>query len=135
MKQGVRLQSRFTSEYLPCMVNSPSIIKWLFGEWRTVNIHQEWTVKMVNLKRILCIGSTLFQTRWWRPVNCLDDMYGWLLKCFLIFSITYIAFFLSKYTTTHEQVTRSAPSREPNDHRDLTLTPDKIKIQCRGTSS
>ena len=44
-------------------------------------------------------------------------------------------FFFSKYAATHEQVTRSAPSREPNDHRDLTLTPDKIKIQCRGTPS
>ena len=30
---------------------------------------------------------------------------------------------LLKYTATHEQVTRSAPSREPNDHRDLTLRP------------
>ena len=37
-----------------------------------------------------------------------------------------IAFFL-KYTATHEQVTRSAPTCEPNDHRDLTLTPDKNK--------
>ena len=45
------------------------------------------------------------------------------------------SFFFSKYTATHEQVTRSAPSREPNDHRDLTLTPEKIQIQCRGTPS
>ena len=33
--------------------------------------------------------------------------------------------FFLKYTATHEKVARSAPTREPNDRRDLTLTPDK----------
>ena len=32
--------------------------------------------------------------------------------------------FFSKYTATHEQVTRSAPSREPNDSQNHTLTPE-----------
>ena len=35
--------------------------------------------------------------------------------------------FFSKYSATHDQVTRSAPSRNPNDHRYLTLTPEKLK--------
>ena len=42
-------------------------------------------------------------------------------------------FFSSKYTATHEQVTRSAPSRDPSDSQNHTLTPEKTKMQGRGT--
>ena len=52
-------------------------------------VHREWTGNVVNLPSIFRVGSTLFQTRWRRPVGCLDDKYGWLLKCLLIFSIAY----------------------------------------------
>ena len=45
-----------------------------------------------------------------------------IIKCFVIsdsciYSLRYFTFqyFFLKYTATHEQVTRSAPSREPND--------------------
>ena len=37
-------------------------------------------------------------------------------------------FFFLKYIVTHEQVTRSAPSREPDDHRDLTTRENKLSM-------
>ena len=40
----------------------------------------------------------------------------------------YLFFFFTKYSATHEQVTRSAPSREPNDAKKPYVNTKKTKV-------
>ena len=58
-------------------------------------------------------------------MNCVVH---WIVNEYRVVKIVPLIFFTTKYTATHEQVTRSAPPSNPTTKRYLTLTPREQKI-------